>query len=34
MQLEEYLYRKSGRLSGGNKRKLLVSNAMIGAPSI
>ncbi|CAD8134445.1 unnamed protein product [Paramecium octaurelia] len=34
MQLEEYIYRKSGLLSGGNKRKLCVSNALIGGPSI
>ncbi|CAD8050071.1 unnamed protein product [Paramecium sonneborni] len=34
MQLEEYISRKSGLLSGGNKRKLCVSNALIGGPSI
>lgn len=34
MQLEEYIKRKAGRLSGGNKRKLCVSNALIGGPSI
>ncbi|CAK55643.1 unnamed protein product (macronuclear) [Paramecium tetraurelia] len=34
MQLEEYINRESGRLSGGNKRKLCVSNALIGGPCI
>jgi ABC-type Na+ transport system ATPase subunit NatA len=34
MQLTEYLTRKAGRLSGGNKRKLCVSNALIGGPCI
>ncbi|CAD8142288.1 unnamed protein product [Paramecium octaurelia] len=34
MQLEEHINRKSGRLSGGNKRNLCVSNALIGGPCI
>jgi ABC-type multidrug transport system ATPase subunit len=34
MQLDEYVKRKAGRLSGGNKRKLCVSNALIGGPCI
>jgi ABC-type multidrug transport system ATPase subunit len=34
MQLDEYIKRKAGRLSGGNKRKLCVSNALIGGPCI
>lgn len=34
MQLEEYVNRQAGKLSGGNKRKLCVSDALIGGPSI
>ena len=34
MQLTEFLYTKAERLSGGNKRKLCVSNALIGGPDI
>lgn len=34
MNLEEYVDKLSGTLSGGNKRKLSVAMAMIGNPSI
>ena len=34
MQLTEFLHTKAERLSGGNKRKLCVSNALIGGPDI
>ena len=34
MDLEEYKDKLSGKLSGGNKRKLSVAMAMIGNPSI
>ena len=34
MQLEEYAKIKAGKLSGGNKRKLCVSMAMIGNPRL
>lgn len=34
MQLTDYIDRKAGRLSGGNKRKLCVTNALIGGPDI
>lgn len=34
MQLSDYANIKSGKLSGGNKRKLCVSNALIGGPDI
>ncbi len=34
MNLEEFVHKLSGRLSGGNKRKLSVSIAMIGNPPI
>ena len=30
MQLTDFIKRKAGRLSGGNKRKLCVTNALIG----
>ena len=34
MQLEQYIHRRSKNLSGGNKRKLCVSNALIGSPEL
>jgi len=34
MQLVPYTNVKSGRLSGGNKRKLCVSLALIGGPDM
>ena len=34
MDLREYVNVRSGRLSGGNKRKLSVAIAMIGNPPI
>eukprot|EP00828_Plagiopyla_frontata_P021275 TRINITY_DN2768_c0_g1_i4.p4 TRINITY_DN2768_c0_g1~~TRINITY_DN2768_c0_g1_i4.p4 ORF type:complete len:272 (+),score=46.38 TRINITY_DN2768_c0_g1_i4:1504-2319(+) len=34
MQLEQYINRRSKNLSGGNKRKLCVSNALIGSPEL
>lgn len=34
MQLEPFKGTKSKNLSGGNKRKLCVSNALIGAPDL
>jgi len=34
MQLTDFVKTKAGRLSGGNKRKLCVSNALIGGPDI
>jgi ATP-binding cassette subfamily A (ABC1) protein 3 len=34
MQLEDYTNKKSRELSGGNKRKLCVSLALIGSPSM
>ena len=34
MQLTDFVNTKAGRLSGGNKRKLCVSNALIGGPDI
>lgn len=34
MQLKEYRNRKAGNLSGGNKRKLCVTVALIGGPDL
>jgi ATP-binding cassette subfamily A (ABC1) protein 3 len=34
MQLNLYVNRHAGKLSGGNKRKLCVANALIGGTSI
>ncbi|EAR96798.2 transporter family ABC domain protein (macronuclear) [Tetrahymena thermophila SB210] len=34
MQLEDYINRKASQLSGGNKRKLCVSMALIGGPDM
>lgn len=34
MQLTEFAKTKAGRLSGGNKRKLCVTIALIGGPDI
>lgn len=34
MQLEDFRKTKAGNLSGGNKRKLCVSDALIGGPDI
>jgi ATP-binding cassette, subfamily A (ABC1), member 3 len=34
MQLTDFLNTKAERLSGGNKRKLCVTNALIGGPDI
>lgn len=34
MQLEEYVNRNAGNLSGGNKRKLCVTIALIGGPDM
>jgi len=34
MQLESFKSTKAKNLSGGNKRKLCVSNALIGAPDL
>jgi ATP-binding cassette subfamily A (ABC1) protein 3 len=34
MQLDEYAKVTAGRLSGGNKRKLCVSMALIGNPKL
>jgi ATP-binding cassette subfamily A (ABC1) protein 3 len=34
MQLEAFRKTKAGKLSGGNKRKLCVSIALIGSPSM
>jgi ATP-binding cassette subfamily A (ABC1) protein 3 len=34
MQLDEYAKIKAGKLSGGNKRKLSVSMALIGNPKM
>jgi len=34
MQLSDMVKKKAGTLSGGNKRKLCVANALIGGPDI
>lgn len=34
MQLTEMVLKKAGELSGGNKRKLCVANALIGGPDV
>ena len=34
MQLNDFVKTKAGKLSGGNKRKLCVTNALIGGPDI
>ncbi|KAL4503253.1 hypothetical protein ABPG72_000859 [Tetrahymena utriculariae] len=34
MQLEDYVHRRAGKLSGGNKRKLCVTMALIGGPDM
>jgi len=34
MQLNDYVHVRAGRLSGGNKRKLCVSQALIGGPDM
>lgn len=34
MQLDAFVKTKAGNLSGGNKRKLGVCNALIGGPDI
>ncbi|EGR27806.1 hypothetical protein IMG5_188760 [Ichthyophthirius multifiliis] len=34
MQLTDFIKKKAGQLSGGNKRKLCVANALIGGPDI
>lgn len=34
MQLEDYINKRAGKLSGGNKRKLCVTMALIGGPDM
>jgi ATP-binding cassette, subfamily A (ABC1), member 3 len=34
MQLMEMIKKAAGTLSGGNKRKLCVANALIGGPDV